>query len=524
MASPISLVKSNQLVLKLQSFHNKKVRAREKVDELWSQFHPRYKPKTRLCLQPILKKFKKVRDYDKHHNDDCATFRSNPRFQESFGFFRSEQARKNEKVFDLFDREAKDSVKSPPFLDFDCMTDTTKDLVSGFPVSDCNFIGMEKKVDASKLWTKEGEDSLLCDQTFDIASLKLGFHKFTHDKGGTNIQRHFHWKSLTILESDCKNGEFQVFILEIHVSNVEFEKAKLLSSRALYLFEKMSNSGYILDIKLGYHMSIHNKCGTNFLSNFESIDLLASCKDSDFCVVFNRSIGYYYKGIHDNGGTTIQRLSNSKSIGKVETILAQEDASISVVLILQLCYHKGICDKGRGLPKDKIWKNHSRIFSAKQMEELALGLKGSGLHFLWVIRESKRSKLCDGIVNSAKEQGLFVTNGNRIISRASGGHFKAQIGVKENKQHKEAYLETNGNACGFPPPPKLGYLDLPKKTTSKTGKGRNRKLSSANKLVDGKHLHSEGSLVGTENLVQDLEEEFEMKITLQNLICAAILR
>ncbi|TQD98825.1 hypothetical protein C1H46_015468 [Malus baccata] len=275
------------------------------------------------------------------------------------------------------------------------MTDTTKDLVSGFPVSDCDFIGMEKKVDASKLWTKEDEDSLLCDvgfcscpevvlisiakfsendahhvfvgrqQTFDIASLKLGFHKFTHDKDGTNFQRHLHSKSLTVLESDCKNGKFQVFILEIHVSNVEFEKAKLLCSRALYLFEKMSNSGYILDIKLGYHMSIHNKCGTNFLSSFESIDLLASCKDSDFCVVFNRSIGYYCKGIHDKGGTTIQRLSNLKSIGKVETILAQEDASISVVLILQLCYHKGICDKGGGLPKDKIWKNHSRIFRYK---------------------------------------------------------------------------------------------------------------------------------------------------------------
>ncbi|XP_068308484.1 uncharacterized protein [Pyrus communis] len=138
---------------------------------------------------------------------------------------------------------------------------------------------------------------------------------------------------------------------------------------------------------------------------------------------------------------------------------------------------------------------------------------------------------------------LFVTDGNRIISRASGDHFRTQIGVEENKLHKVAYLETNENACGFPPPPELGYLDLPKKTKSKTGKGRNGKFSSTSKLVNGKHLNSEGSLDGavllclgisigiissfiankrevdklkdllkqTENLVQDLEEELEMK-------------
>ncbi|TQD82602.1 hypothetical protein C1H46_031800 [Malus baccata] len=75
----------------------------------------------------------------------------------------------------------------------------------------------------------------------------------------------------------------------------------------------MSNSGYILDIKLGYHMSIRDKGGTNFLFSFESIDLLASCKDSGFCVVIDRSMGYYCKGIRDKGGTISQRLFNSKS-------------------------------------------------------------------------------------------------------------------------------------------------------------------------------------------------------------------
>ncbi|KAB2626529.1 high mobility group B protein 10-like [Pyrus ussuriensis x Pyrus communis] len=56
MTSPISLVKSNQVVLKLQSFHEEKIQAREKVDEFFLS-----------CLRPTLKKFKRV--HNKHHND-----------------------------------------------------------------------------------------------------------------------------------------------------------------------------------------------------------------------------------------------------------------------------------------------------------------------------------------------------------------------------------------------------------------------------------------------------------------------
>ncbi|TQD85219.1 hypothetical protein C1H46_029237 [Malus baccata] len=320
MASHISVVKSDEIVLKLQSFHNEKIQAREKVDEFLSQYRPKYKPKSPPCLRPTLKKFKKVRDYAKYHADGSAIFHSSSKFQESFGFFQSELARKNEKVFDLLDKQVNDFVKSPPFPYFACKKDTARDLVSGFPISDL----LEKKDElpsslsvlelvASKLLGKIGDDSLLCDQTFDVASLKLGFHEFTRHKGGTNIQRLFHSKSATVLESDGKNGKSQVFILEIHVSNVEFKKAKLPGSRALYLFDKMSNSGYILDNKLGYHMSIRDKGGTNFLSSFESIDLLASCKVLGFCVDINRSMGYYCKGIRDKGGTINQRLFTSKS-------------------------------------------------------------------------------------------------------------------------------------------------------------------------------------------------------------------
>ncbi|XP_050157472.1 uncharacterized protein LOC126631366 [Malus sylvestris] len=50
MTSPISLVKSNQVVLKLQSFHEEKILAREKADQFFSQFRQRYKRKSRPCL------------------------------------------------------------------------------------------------------------------------------------------------------------------------------------------------------------------------------------------------------------------------------------------------------------------------------------------------------------------------------------------------------------------------------------------------------------------------------------------
>ncbi|RXH90929.1 hypothetical protein DVH24_006874 [Malus domestica] len=44
MASHISVLKSDEIVLKLQSFHNEKIQAREKVDEFLSQYRPKYKP------------------------------------------------------------------------------------------------------------------------------------------------------------------------------------------------------------------------------------------------------------------------------------------------------------------------------------------------------------------------------------------------------------------------------------------------------------------------------------------------
>ncbi|XP_042501559.1 UDP-glycosyltransferase 74B1 [Macadamia integrifolia] len=45
----------------------------------------------------------------------------------------------------------------------------------------------------------------------------------------------------------------------------------------------------------------------------------------------------------------------------------------------------------------------------KQMEEIAWGLKESGRHFLWVVKESEREKLPQGFIEATEEKGLVVT-------------------------------------------------------------------------------------------------------------------
>ncbi|KAA8529523.1 hypothetical protein F0562_033678 [Nyssa sinensis] len=53
--------------------------------------------------------------------------------------------------------------------------------------------------------------------------------------------------------------------------------------------------------------------------------------------------------------------------------------------------------------------------SAKQMEEIAWGLKASNFHFLWVVKESESSKLPEGFIDSTKDQkGLIVTWCNQL--------------------------------------------------------------------------------------------------------------
>ncbi|CAN6691939.1 unnamed protein product [Malus baccata var. baccata] len=208
--SPLSRAKSNEIVLKLQSFHKEKVQAREKRDEFWSQFRPRYKTKTRPGLRPILKKFKKVHDYDKYHEDDSAKFRSSSKFQDFFGFFRSKLARKNEKVFDLLEKQVEDSVKSPPFrpilenkVGFQLIVfvgtisklQSLKNLDHDFLIRfDVGFILDAKQM----LLPPEGVAVHLGHNVFDEMPhstnncvLQLGYHMPISDSGGTLITGHF---------------------------------------------------------------------------------------------------------------------------------------------------------------------------------------------------------------------------------------------------------------------------------------------------------------------------------------------
>uniref|UniRef100_A0A6M2F8Z7 Uncharacterized protein n=1 Tax=Populus davidiana TaxID=266767 RepID=A0A6M2F8Z7_9ROSI len=131
---------------------------------------------------------------------------------------------------------------------------------------------------------------------------------------------------------------------------------------------------------------------------------------------------------------------------------------------------------------------------------------------------------------------LLVTDGRQIISRADRDSLSAQIASDNNRWHKEEVV------CGVPPLPKIGFSDHLKKIKSKSGKGQNERSSSSQKHLqspNGSHdvtvLFCLGVSIGiisslmangrevnqlkedlkhTQNLVQDLQEELEMKDSL----------
>ncbi|RXH86555.1 hypothetical protein DVH24_021828 [Malus domestica] len=182
---------------------------------------------------------------------------------------------------------------------------------------------MEKKVATSKLLATKGEDSLFCDmgncscpemvlisvaksgendahhvfvgrqQTTDIASLKHGFHEFIRDKGG-GLPKDKIWKDHSRISRN--------FSEEIDLLIVPADQTRI----ALQVFDERSHSADC-DLQLGYHMPISDTGGTlrRFFTSTVQIKDAHSSK----------------------GGTTIQRLLNSESTGKVETILVQENAS-----------------------------------------------------------------------------------------------------------------------------------------------------------------------------------------------------
>ncbi|KAJ9163526.1 hypothetical protein P3X46_023184 [Hevea brasiliensis] len=146
--------------------------------------------------------------------------------------------------------------------------------------------------------------------------------------------------------------------------------------------------------------------------------------------------------------------------------------------------------------------------------------------------------------SSTTTRPLLVTNGNQTIDRVNGHSFSAQISTDDNRLHKEENL---CRPCGVPPLPKISALDVPNKIKSKIGKGHGERYSDSHKAGSGRHFNSQnGSLDRTilfclgicvgivssllangreldklknllkqkENLVQDLQEELEMKDSL----------
>ncbi|CAN6683985.1 unnamed protein product [Malus baccata var. baccata] len=186
---------------------------------------------------------------------------------------------------------------------------------------------------------------------------------------------------------------FHDFIFTILVSDAGFVK---IDSLALRAFDERSHSGDC-DFQLGYHMPISDTGGTLrglLTSNVQTKDahkskfLICTGKFMKNGTIVHLKLGFH-EFILDKGGTTIQRLLNSKSIGKVEIILVQEnasaqlfdalqpleevdllivladqtriapnvfdeisDSSYCVVVQCAMCYCKGIRDKGGG---SKFW-------------------------------------------------------------------------------------------------------------------------------------------------------------------------
>ncbi|EEF47762.1 hypothetical protein RCOM_1469830 [Ricinus communis] len=128
---------------------------------------------------------------------------------------------------------------------------------------------------------------------------------------------------------------------------------------------------------------------------------------------------------------------------------------------------------------------------------------------------------------SKKMRPLLVTDGNQIINRLNNDSFSASIGTDDNRLPKDE------NACGVPPLPKISKFNVPKKIKFKAREVCNGRFSNSHKAGSGRHFHSQNvgiasSLLAsrrevdklqdllkqTENLVQDLQEELEMKDSL----------
>nr|DAD31460.1 TPA_asm: hypothetical protein HUJ06_010311 [Nelumbo nucifera] len=136
---------------------------------------------------------------------------------------------------------------------------------------------------------------------------------------------------------------------------------------------------------------------------------------------------------------------------------------------------------------------------------------------------------------------FLVTDGSRIISRASGDYTMQSESLGSKLYGKSEVHSEEKTAFGVSPLPEIDSVQLPRKVKQKRGKGRTGRYSSSNLKVSLRSSRSEvllfciGIAVGvmttlvankrevdklkdllkqTENLVQDLQEELEMKDSL----------
>ncbi|XP_028753737.1 uncharacterized protein LOC114713295 [Neltuma alba] len=158
----------------------------------------------------------------------------------------------------------------------------------------------------------------------------------------------------------------------------------------------------------------------------------------------------------------------------------------------------------------------------------------------------KHSKMEEYVLSSlppppTPARSFIVSNGSRVMSRSNHKCFSTLTRKEEDKWCKEAYQNHDDSMFGIPSLPKVGYLHGHRKPKHKAGKLQSERLSSSDSAVSRKHIHAQldvtflfslglsfGIIISimtsrreadelrdllkqTENLVQDLQEELEMK-------------
>ncbi|XP_039056251.1 uncharacterized protein LOC120199124 [Hibiscus syriacus] len=148
---------------------------------------------------------------------------------------------------------------------------------------------------------------------------------------------------------------------------------------------------------------------------------------------------------------------------------------------------------------------------------------------------------------------LLITDGSRVINRVSGDFSIGSNKIEDNKLHNQDAFEKNGCVYAVSPLPKFGSPDLPEKLKCKSGNERDGRPNISYKIASEKQFHSHwgrydrvvqfchgisigiicsyignrreveklrGLLKQAENLVQDFQEELEMKdsLTVKELV------